>query len=111
MLAIVHRVQRFHTYLYGHEFTIITDHEPFVTICSKRLHAAPSPLQGMLLKIQGYDYNIHYGPDKALLLADAMSRLPNPNSHCYYFLSVNKQGVVRKKTRGQCNVRVERNHS
>jgi len=60
MLAIIHGVHRFHTYLYGHEFKIITDHKPLVTICSKPLHAAPPRLQRMLLKIQGYDYNIQH---------------------------------------------------
>ena len=33
MLAIVSGVQRFHTYLYGRPFNIITDHKPLVTIC------------------------------------------------------------------------------
>ena len=80
MLAIVHGVQQFHTYLYGHEFKIITDHKPLVTICSKPLHAALPCLQRMVLMIQGYDYNIQHRSGKELLLADALSRLPNPKN-------------------------------
>lgn len=55
MLAIVYGMQRYHTYLYGKSFTVITDHKPLVTICSKSLHAALPRLQRMLIKTQGYN--------------------------------------------------------
>ena len=82
MLAIVHGIQRYHTYLYGRLFKVITDHEPLVTICAKALHAAPPRLQRMLLKIQGYNFEIEYRPGDQMILADTLSRLPNPiNNH------------------------------
>ena len=55
LLAVVHGIQRYHTYVYGRSFTVITDHKPLVAICAKPLHAAPPRLQGMWLKIQGYN--------------------------------------------------------
>lgn len=39
MLAIVYGMQRYHTYLYGKSFLVVTDHKPLVTICTKPLHA------------------------------------------------------------------------
>ncbi len=81
MLAVVHGIQRFHTYLFGQQFTVITDHKPLVAICAKPLHAAPPRLQRMLLKIQGYNFTIQYRPGTEMVLADTLSRLPNPKEH------------------------------
>ena len=60
MLSLVHGVERFHTYLYGRSFTIITDHKPLEMICNKPIASAPPRLQRMLVKIQGYDYSVKY---------------------------------------------------
>ena len=54
MLAIVHGIQLYHTYLYGRPFKVISDHKPLVTICAKALHATPPRLQHMLLNITSY---------------------------------------------------------
>ncbi len=81
MLAIVYGMQRYHTYLYGKSFIVITDHKPLVTICTKPLHAAPPRLQRMLIKTQGYNYSIMYRPGNQMILADTLSRLPNPENN------------------------------
>ena len=78
MLAIVYGIQRYHTYLYGKPFVVLTDHKPLVTITQKPLHAAPARLQRMILKIQGYQYTVIYRPGPQMVMADALSRLPNP---------------------------------
>ena len=78
MLGIVHGIQRYHTYLYGRPFNVITDHKPLVTSCAKALHAGPLRLQRILLKIQGYNFEIEYRPGDKMILADTLSRLPNP---------------------------------
>jgi hypothetical protein len=80
MLAVVYGILRYHTFLYGRSFTVVTDHKPLVTICTKPIHAAPPRLQRMLLKIQGYSYSIEYRPGADMVLADTLSRLPNPKN-------------------------------
>ena len=77
LLAIVYGIQRFHTYLYGRHFKVITDHKPLEMIMQKPLVSAPPRLQRMLLKIQGYNFELEYRPGKELVIADALSRLPN----------------------------------
>jgi hypothetical protein len=80
MLAITFGIKRLHTYLYNRPFTVITDHKPLEVICNKPLTTAPARLQAMMLEIQGYQYRVKYHPGKDIGLADALSRLPNPNN-------------------------------
>ncbi len=76
-LAVVHGIQRFHYYLYGRHFTVVTDHKPLEMIFQKPIHAAPPRLQRMMLKVQGYDFKVIYRPGSEMVLADTLSRLPN----------------------------------
>jgi len=79
LLAVVFGVERFHTYVFGRSFTIESDHKPLVAITSKTLANTPARLQRMLLRLQGYNFNLVYKPGKELLLADALSRYsPQP---------------------------------
>lgn len=79
LLAVVFGIERFHTFLYGVEFIVESDHKPLEAIQLKQLSQAPPRLQRMLLRIQPYDVTIHYRPGNELKLADGMSRLnPKP---------------------------------
>ena len=75
MLAIVFGLQRFHHYVYGREVTVHTDHKPLESISVKRLANAPPPLARMLLKVQGYNFNVTYKPGRDVPVADALSRV------------------------------------
>ena len=77
-LALVFGITRFHTYLFGKEFTVITDHRPLETIWKKPLRSAPPRLQRLLIKVQGYRCQVKYRPGKEMILSDTLSRLPNP---------------------------------
>ena len=80
-LAIVNCVTKFHTYLFGKPFVIITDHKPLLMIHNKPLKSAPPRLQRLLVKIQGYDFQLVYRPGKQMIIADVLSRLPNPEKN------------------------------
>ena len=75
LLAVVYGCETFHTYLFGHSFTVNTDHKPLESIHLKHLTAAPPRLQRMLLRLQPYDLVIRYQPGKSIEIADALSRL------------------------------------
>ena len=74
MLACVFGAERFHTYVFGREFTIESDHKPLEQINLKNLADTPARLQRMLLRLQNYDVTIKYRPGKEMLVADALSR-------------------------------------
>ena len=45
-------LERFHTYTYGREVTVESDHKPLEVIFKKPLHRAPKRLQRMLMRVQ-----------------------------------------------------------
>jgi len=79
-LALVHGIQRFHTYLYGRSFVAVTDHKPLIMLKQKPLHKVPGRIDRMFQKISGYNFELIYRPGKDMIIADALSRLPNPDN-------------------------------
>ena len=52
LLAVVYDLERFHTYTYGREVTVESDHKPLEVIFKKLLHRAPKRLQRMIMRVQ-----------------------------------------------------------
>ena len=77
MLAVVWAVEHFHLYLYGAQFTIITDHQPLIGIF--RSHKATSArIDRWKLRLMPYNYHLVYKPGKdEKTPADFLSRHPN----------------------------------
>ncbi|XP_065067305.1 uncharacterized protein K02A2.6-like [Rhopilema esculentum] len=78
-LAIVWSVEHFHLYLYGHPFTLITDHKPLEVIYGNRNSKPSARIERWVLRLQPYSFNVIYKPgiDNP---ADYLSRHPAPNS-------------------------------
>ena len=93
MLAVVFGINRFHTYLFGRPFRVITDHKPLEMIAKKPLLRGPPRLQRMLQKIQGCDFTIEYRQGKTMTLADTLSRLPNPKDKGAVELDLRVDGI------------------
>ena len=96
MLAVVYGIQRYHTYLYARPFIIFSDQKPLETICAKPIHASPPRLQRMLLQIQGYNFKVKYRPGDTRVLADTLSRLPNPKNNAEIELDLRVDGIDHK---------------
>ena len=91
MLAVVYGTQRYHTYQYARPFIIVSDQKPLET--AKPIHAAPPRLQRMLLQIPGYNFKVKYRPGETMVLADTLSRLPNPENNANIELDVQVAGI------------------
>lgn len=73
LLAIVYAVKYFRPYIFGRRFNIITDHKPLQWLMS--LKEPNSKLIRWRLKLEEYDYVIHYKKGKLNSNADALSRV------------------------------------
>ena len=78
-LSIIYGVRKFHQYLCGRYFTLITDHKPLLRVFSP-VKSWPmmtlQRLQRWALILMGYDYKIKYHSSAQHANADALSRLP-----------------------------------
>lgn len=80
-LAIVFGIKKFHAYLYGRQFTLISDHKPLLGLLheSKPIPAmASSRIQRWALLLSAYSYTMEHRAGSSVLRADALSRLPLP---------------------------------
>ena len=84
-LAIVFALKKFHQFLYGHQFVLVTDHKPLLALFgpSKSTPAlAANRLARWALMLSQYDYTIEYRKTSEHSNADVLSRLPSgPDSN------------------------------
>ena len=77
-LAIIFGVKKFHKYLYGTTFQLVTDHKPLTTILGPKTGVptmAASRLQRWAIILAAYRYEIVYKRSSENSNADAMSRV------------------------------------
>ena len=68
--------EKFHDYLYGARFTVLTDNNPLTyVLTSAKLDATG---HRWLAALSAYDFDIHYRPGMQNIDADTLSRLPQP---------------------------------
>ena len=82
-LAIIFGIKRFHQYIYGRKFQLVSDHKPLMSILDAKKGIpvmASARLQRWALMLAAYDYSIVYRPGPKLANADCLSRLPMPQS-------------------------------
>ena len=82
-LAIVFGIKRFHQYLFGRSFTILSDHKPLQHLFAETKGIpvlASARIQRWALILSAYNYSIEYKPGSTHSNADGLSRLPLPDT-------------------------------
>ena len=83
VLAIVFSVKRFHQYLYGTHFTLYSDHKPLERLLSESRQVPPmasTRIQHWSLTLSAYQNTIKHRAGTRMANADALSRLPLPQT-------------------------------
>ncbi|KAL9958559.1 hypothetical protein ACROYT_G035588 [Oculina patagonica] len=78
-LAIIFGIKKFHQYLFGRRFTLLTDHRPLTYLLGPKRGIpvlAASRLQRWAIQLAAYTYDIEYRASKNHGNADALSCLP-----------------------------------
>ena len=78
-LSIVFGIKKFHQYLYGRKFTLVTDHKPLLSLLGPQSGfptLATARMQRWALLLSGYQYDIQYRSTTKHANADCLSRLP-----------------------------------
>ena len=82
-LSLIFGVKKFHHYLYGRHFVLITDHKPLLSILGPKRGIPPlaaARMQRWALILSAYTYKIEFRPTTKHGNADGLSRLPLPDS-------------------------------
>ena len=78
-LALIFAVKKFHLYLYGRQFILVTDHKPLTAILGPQKGTPPlaaARLQRWAILLSAYHYQIEFRSTTAHANADGLSRLP-----------------------------------
>lgn len=108
-LSIVFGIRKFHQYLFGRRFTLLTDHKPLTALLGPHAGIPPlaaSRMQRWALLLSGHDYDIKYRRSELHGNADGLSRLPLPvarpmtrQNDIFYFQQVSDTPVTAKQVR------------
>ncbi len=77
-LALVFGVQRFHSFLFGHSFELVTDHQPLLALLHEHRSTSPQAsarIRRWSLLLSAYEYTITFQKTEAHKNTDALSRL------------------------------------
>lgn len=82
-LSLIFGVKKFHRFLYGRKFLLITDHKPLLAILGPKKgipSLAAARLQRWAMLLSAYKYDIKYKSTENHGNADGLSRLPLPST-------------------------------
>ena len=67
-LSLIYGIQKFHQYLYGRLFVLVTDHQPLLSILGPKKGIPPlaaARMQQWALLLLAYSYSIEFRPTTA----------------------------------------------
>ena len=75
-LAIVYALYRFKAFLFGLEFTVLTDNKPLISFFNRKIDDMPIRIQRWMLSLQTFTFRLQHVSGRDNQLADYYSRTP-----------------------------------
>jgi hypothetical protein len=78
-LSLLFGVRKFHQFLFGRKFTLVTDHKPLLVVLGPKGHiqtVSASRLHRWATELLAYDFELQFRPTEAHANADFLSRNP-----------------------------------
>ena len=78
-LSCIFGIKKFHSYLFGHHFELVTDHKPLLALLNEHRSTSPQAsarIRRWSLFLSGYEYTLKFRKTTAHANTDALSRLP-----------------------------------
>lgn len=78
-LSLLFGVRKFHQFLFGRKFTLVTDHKPLLVVLGPKGHiqtVSASRLHRWATEFLAYDFELQFRPTEAHANADFLSRNP-----------------------------------
>ena len=118
-LSILFACIKFHQYVCGRKFYVYNDHKPLKSIFNKPLSKAPARIQRFLLRLQQYDFDLHYIRGSLLYIPDTLSRCSlddntpeiSDNEMRYYVHSVVSKDLVSENMMNKLVVETEKDNT
>ena len=104
-LAIMFGIKKFHQYLFGRRFSLLTDHRPLTLLLGPKRGIpvlAASRLQRWAIQLSAYQYDIEYRASKDHANAGALSRLPRKTVEEPDVWSIEADQVNRNELKSLC---------
>lgn len=104
-LALIFGVKKFHQYLWGRKFKMVTDHKPLLTLFGEHKSLptmAAARIQRWAIILSAYDYHIEYCPSEKHSNADGLSRVPLPDTMDVGTAAVS-ENIHECRSGGTCN--------
>ena len=82
-LSLIFGVKKFYSYLFGHHFTLVTDHKPLLSLlseCKSTTAQASARVKCWSLYLSMFDFTLIFRGTTAHVNADALSRSPRPKT-------------------------------
>ena len=80
-LSCIFGIKRFHQYIFGHHFLLLTDHKPLLALFNEHRSTsaqASARIRRWSLELSAYEYTLEFRDTHSHSNADALSRLPLP---------------------------------
>jgi hypothetical protein len=99
LIGLVHAIQHWRPYLWGHRFVVNTDHYSLKYLLDQRMSTIPQ--HHWVGKLLGFDFAVEFKPEHSNAVVDALSRRDTPDGGTVMVLSAPRFDFINRLRQAQ----------